>query len=65
MRLFYRSAPVFMALSVALAGCADSTPPAAKGPAGSSADTRASSSGTAATDATAATDVCLTVDGMH
>ena len=65
MRMFYRSAPVFMALSVALAGCADSTPPAAKGPAGSSANAQAGSGGAAAVDPSGATDVCLTVDGMH
>jgi hypothetical protein len=65
MRMFYRSAPVFMALSVALAGCAESDPPAAKSPAGSSANAQPGSSGTAAVDPSEATDVCLTVDGMH
>ena len=57
MRMFYRSVPVFMALSVALAGCAESDPPAARSPASSSA-------GTTAADPNA-TEVCLTVDGMH
>ena len=61
MRMFYRSAPVFVALSVALAGCAESDPPAAKSPAGSSAGAQA---GTTAADPNA-TEVCLTVDGMH
>jgi hypothetical protein len=63
MRMFYRSAPVFVALSVALAGCAESDPPAAKSPAGSSAGAQATA-GTTAADPNA-TEVCLTVDGMH
>ncbi len=65
MRMFYRSAPVFMALSVALAGCGESDPSAAKKSVGSSANTPTSSAGTASTaDASASTEVCLTVEGM-
>jgi len=62
MRMFYRSAPVFMALSVALAGCGESNPPAAKNSAGTSANTPAGTASTA--DASASTEVCLTVEGM-
>ncbi len=61
MRVFYRTAPVFMALSVALAGCSESDPPAAKYSAGGVAK-----AGTAATvDPSSSTEVCLTVEGMH
>jgi hypothetical protein len=65
MRMFYGSAPVFMALSVALAGCAQSDPPTSK-PAGSSANSQTNSAGaaTATANASASTEVCLTVDGM-
>ncbi len=64
MRMFYRSAPVFMALSVALAGCSDADSPGAKS---SAADTVKPSAGSTATTANSAatTEVCLTVDGMH
>ena len=63
MRMFYRTAPMFMALSVALAGCSDADSPGAKG----SADSVKPSAGSTATAANsaAATEVCLTVDGMH
>jgi predicted small lipoprotein YifL len=64
MRVFYRSAPVFMALSVALAGCGESNPGATNS-AGGSANTQASSAGAASATADPnATEVCLTVDGM-
>ena len=64
MRLFYRSAPVFMALSVALAGCGESNTGASNS-AGSSTNAQASSAGTAsAANASASTEVCLTVEGM-
>ena len=65
MRMLYRSAPVFMALSVALAGCAESDPPAAKSPAGSSGGAQAGSAGATAAAPSAAGEVCLTVEGMH
>ena len=61
MRMFYRSVPVFMALSVALAGCSDADSPGAKG----SADSVKPSAGSTAANSAAATEVCLTVDGMH
>ena len=63
MRMFYRSAPVLMALSVALAGCSESDPPSAK----SSGDAVKPSAGAtaSATNSTADTEVCLTIDGMH
>jgi hypothetical protein len=63
MRMFYRSAPVFVALSVALAGCSESNP-GAKNSAGSSANTQASSASSATADPSASTQVCLTVEGM-
>ena len=65
MRVFYRSAPVFMALSVALAGCGQSDSGPSK-PTASSANSSASSSGAASAtaDASASSEVCLTVDGM-
>ncbi len=65
MRMFYRSAPVFMALSVALAGCGESNTGASK-PAGSSTNASASSAGTASAtgNPSASTEVCLTVEGM-
>jgi len=63
--MFYRSAPVFMALSVALAGCGESDPSAAKKSGGSSANTQTSAGSTSATaDPSASTEVCLTVEGM-
>jgi hypothetical protein len=64
--MFYRSAPVFMALSVALAGCGESDPSAAKKSGGSSANTQASSAGAASAtaDPSASTEVYLTVEGM-
>ena len=60
MRMFYRTAPVFMALSVALAGCSDADSP------GSSDSVKPSAGSTAtAANSAATTEVCLTVDGMH
>jgi len=63
MRMFYRSAPVLMVLSVALAGCSESDPPAAK----STGDAVKPSAGAtaSATSSAADTEVCLTIDGMH
>jgi len=62
--MFYRSAPVFMALSVALAGCGESNNGASNS-AGSSSKAQANSAGSASTaDASASTEVCLTVEGM-
>ncbi len=63
MRVFFRSAPILMALSVALAGCSESDPPAAKSSGASAAKPPADST-VAAVDPNA-TEVCLTVDGMH
>ena len=60
MRMFYRSAPVFVALSVALAGCGESNP-GANNSAGGSASSAGAASATADPNAT---EVCLTVDGM-
>ncbi len=62
MRVFFRSAPVFMALSMALAGCSESDSPTGKGPAASS--TKPAGDSTVATADPNATDVCLTVEGM-
>ena len=62
MRVFFRSAPIFMALSVALAGCSESDSPAAKAPAASS--TKPAGNSTAATVDPNATEICMTVEGM-
>jgi len=59
MRVFYRSAPVFMALSVALAGCGESNPGTS-----SSAGSGSALASSATTAPSASTDVCLTVEGM-
>jgi hypothetical protein len=64
MRVFYRSAPVFVALSVALAGCSDADSPSAKG--GTTVRPAADSGSTVAGSVTpsASSEVCLTVEGM-
>ena len=62
MRVFYRSAPIFMALSVALAGCSESDAPAAKAPAASS--TKPVGDSTVATADPNASEICMTVEGM-
>jgi len=63
MRMFYRTAPVFMALSVALAGCSEADSSASNSSVAGSGKKSAAS--TAAVEPTAADEVCLTVDGMH
>ena len=65
MRVFHRSAPLLMALTVALAGCGQSDSPTTK-PGAGSANSQANSAGanSATADAGASTEVCLTVDGM-
>jgi hypothetical protein len=62
MRVFFRSAPIFMALSVALAGCSESDAPAAKSPTPTVAKPPADT--TVAAVNPNATEVCMTVEGM-
>lgn len=61
MRVFFRSAPVFVALSMALAGCSEADSQAKNSTGGKTKP--ASNSATASADANA-TEVCLTVEGM-
>jgi hypothetical protein len=62
MRVFFRSAPVFVALSVALAGCSEADSQAAKNSTVGKAKP-SSESATASADLSA-NEVCLTVEGM-
>lgn len=62
MRVFFRSAPVFVALSMALTGCSEADSQAGKNSTVGSTKP-ASDSATAALDSNAS-EVCLTVEGM-
>jgi len=62
MRVFVRLAPIFMALSVALAGCSESDAPGAKNSPTGSGKPPANSSASAADPN--AIEVCMTVEGM-
>ncbi len=63
MRVFYRSAPALLALSVALAGCGQADPPAAKNSTPGSVTPAADITASVAT--MESDEVCLTVEGMH
>ncbi len=63
MHLFLRSAPIFMAMSVALAGCSEADSQAAK--VSTSGSTKQPSSDSASVTPNPTTEVCLTVEGMH
>ena len=65
MRVFYRSAPALIALSVALAGCSQADDPSPNASAGSvSSPSSVDAGATASVKTTGDSDVCLTVDGM-
>ena len=59
MRVFFRSAPVLVALSVALAGCNQSDPPASNSSTASTSGVSASTAGEPA-----GSEYVLSVDGM-
>ena len=63
MHVFLRSAPIFMTLSVALAGCSEADSQAAKVSTASSTKQPSSESAAAIANPNG-TEVCLTVEGM-